>query len=156
VVWFGLASNPEYISTFTRPADSACTCAPSTSTTSVSAPRSSSRYASELAEQLPAVLEKIYLDENPISEAQSTLKKAIELLTYHIPSLKSIDSHQLTRNHEINQNSFNVIKVRGTTRIEGGGSNLLGAAGDGGKMLDTMEAEYLAALKGHKDVIVIS
>jgi hypothetical protein len=134
LTWFGLASLPRYISS------------------------SNSPYSEQLQKVLPATLEKLWVNDNPIADSETQMREATKILAEDVPSLTHINDKDIRIGADGRGQKFDVLKIRGTRRIDADDSSmaaLLGSTGEG-KGLDSMEQEYLAALKGEKDVSVVS
>jgi len=84
----------------------------------------------------------IHLADNPIHDISSTAKAALEFLQSAIPSLETIDGKPLMNHRQQNSNS--------TFRP----SSVLPA--DVREVSDAMEAEFLSAIRGEKDVSIVS
>jgi hypothetical protein len=84
----------------------------------------------------------IHLADNPIHDISSTAKAALEFLQSAIPSLETIDGRPLMNHRQQNNNS--------TFRP----SSVLPA--DVREVSDAMEAEFLSAIRGEKDVSIVS
>lgn len=84
----------------------------------------------------------IHLADNPIYEISSTAKAALEFLQSAIPSLETMDGRSLRNDMQPNNNS--------TFRP----SSVLPA--DVREVSDAMEAEFLSAIRGEKDVSIVS
>eukprot|EP01041_Mallomonas_annulata_P010952 gene10952-22874_t len=103
---------------------------------------------------LPSTLLKIYLEDNPVCESQLSLREVSIMLSSAISSLEFIDNQRIERNPSEASRTFDVLAMRGTQRVEK--EIGVGLYTTNEKGLDSMEVEFLAALRGEKDNTVVS
>ena len=92
-------------------------------------------------------LTNLCIAENPICEYSTEMKKLVSYIDVHIPSVHSIDDKILKQSSDLNQSLNDHTSVEYRAVCEGVGGILVS---------DTMEREYIAALKGEQDRAVVS
>eukprot|EP01038_Epipyxis_sp_PR26KG_P014204 gene14204-19058_t len=106
--------------------------------------------------KLVPTLTRLWLADNPVTEIQSSLTKFRHEIIAQIPSLVKIDEFQTNNNNNNNQQNNNDLKnilKRTNNNSCDNNDNILGIQSNG---LDELEKEYLSALKGEKDVAIVS
>jgi len=120
--------------------------------------------SSEHSVRIPT-LERLWLGENEVTREAESRRKLCQMLGDRIVSLKSIDNDVIREFEQgiggVNGPVYDVMamnSVRGVGKdgCAGGSSVNVGIAGAEDKGLDSMEKEYLAALKGERDVSVVA
>ena len=92
-------------------------------------------------------LTNLCIAENPICEYSTEMKKLVSYIGVHIPSVHSIDDKILKQSSNLNQSLNDHTSVEYRAVCEGVGGILVS---------DTMEREYITALKGEQDRAVVS
>eukprot|EP01036_Dinobryon_divergens_P032768 gene32768-42426_t len=112
--------------------------------------------SSALVDRPPSTLKRLFLRDNPVHSSLSLRRTLKPLLLQRLPSITFLDDEALrpsvaptsSTNRDINRHLLH------RREADDQRTDLAGPLGPGG--LDSMEREYLAALKGEKDNTVIS
>jgi hypothetical protein len=101
-----------------------------------------------------ATLHHLYLADNPICDNTPELRKFRSSLQAGISSLSAIDTFVIPASTSSSSSSAPIHLPSILKRKEGGDPDMTGTGGGGG--LDSMEQEFLSALKGERDNSVVS